>query len=225
MSKTELKADELKAYLMELKAALVVAHAAASPRWLRNAERLANNIASAAKSNDSLGIVSEQVEDMLVVMHAQEEYMRRVESISTGLVDKLVPLLDKLAPKMPSEALQVMLLVLETHQLWLAATVPLLNSLQSEPRIMQRAIAIANRRRAMEGGFTKSLRDPKAAAKRGALELWQARARGERKDLRTVEQFAIEVMRRYSELKSAKVICGWSAKWSKDVKEGRTPSC
>lgn len=67
-------------------------------------------------------------------------------------------------------------------------------------------------------------KDPKQAAKGGALVLWNERRAGKHPKLRTVEQFAMEVMRRWPVLKSSKVICGWSAKWTKDVREGRTPA-
>lgn len=67
-------------------------------------------------------------------------------------------------------------------------------------------------------------KDPKQAAKAGALALWNDRRAGKHPKLRTVEQYALEVMRRWPVLTSAKVICGWSAKWTKDVREGRTPA-
>lgn len=75
------------------------------------------------------------------------------------------------------------------------------------------------------GGLQKKARDPKQAAKAAALELWKKRHAGERPDLRTVEQFAIEVMRRHPVLESAKTISGWSAKWTKQVRAGETPTC
>lgn len=65
----------------------------------------------------------------------------------------------------------------------------------------------------------------KAAAKARALELWKERNAGKHPKLRTVEQFATEVMRRWPVLTSPKVICGWSATWSKQVAAGQTPSC
>lgn len=68
-------------------------------------------------------------------------------------------------------------------------------------------------------------KDGKQAAKAGALALWLERDEGKQRKLVTVEQFAIEVMRRWPVLRSSKVICGWSAGWTKDVKAGRTPSC
>jgi hypothetical protein len=67
--------------------------------------------------------------------------------------------------------------------------------------------------------------DPKQAAKAGALALWIERREGKHPSLRTVEQFAIEVMRRWPVLQSSKVICGWSAKWTKQARDRKTPSC
>lgn len=75
------------------------------------------------------------------------------------------------------------------------------------------------------GASRKKARDPKQAAKAAALELWKERHAGERPDLRTVEQFAIEVMRMYPILESAKTIAGWSAKWTKQARAGETPTC
>jgi hypothetical protein len=82
---------------------------------------------------------------------------------------------------------------------------------------------------ARRGGLGRKLKDPvsraKADAKAGALLLWQERRAGKHPKLGTVEQFAIEVMRRWPVLKSAKVICGWSANWTKQVKAGKNPVC
>lgn len=82
------------------------------------------------------------------------------------------------------------------------------------------------RRRGPEARLVKNkLIAAKAAAKVGALELWKERNAGEHPKLRTVEQFATEVMRRWPVLTSAKVICGWSARWTKEVKDGKNPVC
>lgn len=75
------------------------------------------------------------------------------------------------------------------------------------------------------GAATKLARDPKQAAKAKALELWKERQAGKHPELRTVEQFAAEVMLRWPVLQSSKVICGWSTEWTRAVKEGRTPAC
>ena len=76
-----------------------------------------------------------------------------------------------------------------------------------------------------KGAIRKLANDPKQVAKARALELWNERRAGKHPNLRTVEQYATEVMRRCRVLESSKVICGWSAKWTKQVKAGETPSC
>lgn len=76
-----------------------------------------------------------------------------------------------------------------------------------------------------KGARVKLANDPKQEAKREALRLWLERHEGKCPKLRTVEQFATEVMRRWPILKSSTVICGWSAKWSKAIKAGETPAC
>jgi len=79
------------------------------------------------------------------------------------------------------------------------------------------------------GGRGKLHKNPvaraKAEAKSGALLLWQERRAGKHPKLGTVEQYATEVMRRWPVLKSPKVICGWSARWTKEVKAGKNPVC
>ncbi len=76
------------------------------------------------------------------------------------------------------------------------------------------------------GGNAKRERDSdgKQAAKSGALELWKERNAGGHPKLRTVEQFATEVMQRWPVLTSSNVIRRWSAEWSKTVREGRDPT-
>ena len=87
----------------------------------------------------------------------------------------------------------------------------------------------ARRYMAAKGGDGKIAKNPtakqKAEAKAGALALWKERQAGRHPKLRTVEQFATEVMRRWPVLSSAKVICGWSARWTKEVKGGKNPVC
>ena len=103
------------------------------------------------------------------------------------------------------------------------------------------AMNLANRQMALAAMLTKNHEDrkkgghkkleknanarAKRVAKAGALELWIERNNGKHRRLRTVEQFATEVMRRWPILTSAKVICGWSAEWSKQVKGGGNPVC
>lgn len=71
----------------------------------------------------------------------------------------------------------------------------------------------------------KHKNSPKRTAKEGALELWKERHAGKRPDLRRVQDFATEVMRRWPVLTNAKTIEGWSAKWSKEAKAGKNPTC
>lgn len=66
--------------------------------------------------------------------------------------------------------------------------------------------------------------DPKASAKAEALKLWQDRRAGKYPKLRTNEQFAMECMRRWPVLTSAKVICGWCTEWNKAAKKSQPAS-
>lgn len=86
----------------------------------------------------------------------------------------------------------------------------------------ERASTFDEKRRA---ALRRHALDPKQEAKAFALELWKERHAGRRPDLRTVAQFATEVMRQREVLQSAKVIEAWSAKWSKQVRSGQDPSC
>lgn len=70
----------------------------------------------------------------------------------------------------------------------------------------------------------KAAADPKAAAKAGALALWIERHGGKRPNLRTVEQFATEVMRLWPVLTSVDTIRKWSAGWTKQAKAGQQPT-
>jgi hypothetical protein len=74
-----------------------------------------------------------------------------------------------------------------------------------------------------EAGSKRILRNApaaaKAAAKQGAKALWDERHAGKHPKLRTVEQFATEVMRRWPVLTSSKVICQWSADWTREARE------
>ena len=95
----------------------------------------------------------------------------------------------------------------------------------------QRAVALEYAREVLDNRQARRLgakrrleNDPKQMAKAGALQLWLERHEGRHPRLRTVEQYAIEVMRRWPVLTSSKVITGWSAQWSKDVRAGRTPA-
>jgi hypothetical protein len=79
------------------------------------------------------------------------------------------------------------------------------------------------------GGRQKLLKNPdakaKADAKAAALELWKEWQHAKHPNLRRVQDFATEVMRRWPILTNAKVIEGWSAKWTKQTKAGDNPSC
>lgn len=79
-----------------------------------------------------------------------------------------------------------------------------------------------NRKR---GALVRHANDPKQAAKAGALELWMERHAGKHPKLRTVDQFAMEVIRRWPVLQSIGTIREWSRKWSKQVREGEAPTC
>ncbi len=67
----------------------------------------------------------------------------------------------------------------------------------------------------------KLVKDPKQTVKGEAFLLWQERHAGQHPKLRTNEQFALECMRRWPTLTSAKVICGWCTKWTRDAKSQR----
>ncbi|WP_077556345.1 hypothetical protein [Rhodanobacter sp. B04] len=85
--------------------------------------------------------------------------------------------------------------------------------------ILDRAAAISARSNVGRIGVAAKLaNDPVQAAKAEAKKLWLERYAGEHPKLRTNEQFAIEVMRRWPALKSSKVICGWCTMWNKEVK-------
>ena len=92
---------------------------------------------------------------------------------------------------------------------------------------MRRSLApkIARSGVARKAAGRKKANDPKSKAKSEALDLWKERQAGKHPKLRTVEQFATEVMRRWPVLTSSKVICGWSAKWTKEVQLGKNPAC
>lgn len=74
---------------------------------------------------------------------------------------------------------------------------------------------------ARSGGKERVRRDKdgKQAAKAMAKKLWLERRIGLHKKLRTNEQFATEVMRRWPNLKSSKVICGWCTDWNRKAEK------
>lgn len=112
----------------------------------------------------------------------------------------------------------------------------LLNSIGSMMRIDQSILELDRRGGALvkdilsytsraKGGLKKKANSPKQAAKESALQLWKERHQGKQPKLRTVEQFAVEVMRRNPVLQCSGTIEAWSAKWSKQVKSGENPTC
>lgn len=79
--------------------------------------------------------------------------------------------------------------------------------------------------RARTAALIRHEKDPKQKAKAEAKELWNEWKAGKHPNIRRVEDFATEVRRLWPELTSAKVIEGWSAKWSKAAKNGDAPAC
>ena len=79
------------------------------------------------------------------------------------------------------------------------------------------------------GGIAKQMKNPHARAqseaKKKALGLWEERHEGMHPNLRTVEQWAVEVIRRWPVLTSIAVVKRWSTEWTKQVKAGKKPSC
>lgn len=91
------------------------------------------------------------------------------------------------------------------------------------------AVKAASRcEQAAKGAAAKLAADPKQTAKNEAHIFWIEWQAARHPKLRTVEQFAGKVMRRWPVLQSTKVICGWSAEWSKEtrnIQRGPTPAC
>lgn len=77
------------------------------------------------------------------------------------------------------------------------------------------------RRHRIKGAEEKKRKDQKQAAKVSVHEFWREWKKGKHRKIKTVEQFAIEAMRRWPILKSPKVIGRWSATWSKEAKRGK----
>ena len=78
--------------------------------------------------------------------------------------------------------------------------------------------------RARMGGIKRHLVSPQGKAKQMAFALWRERRAGKHPRLRTNEQFATEVMRRWPMLTSSKVVCGWCTDWEKEAKTSGTPA-
>jgi hypothetical protein len=96
-----------------------------------------------------------------------------------------------------------------------------------DTQLVTGAIGHWSRSRARKGAAAKNANDPKQAAKAAARELWQQWKLGSLPKIRTTEQYAVEVMRRWPVLKSAKNICEWSAAWNKEAADKRkaNPVC
>lgn len=88
---------------------------------------------------------------------------------------------------------------------------------------LARAVALLGQKEKVKGGDNKSTKDLKQIAKIQALALWKERHGGLHPKLRTNEQFATEVMRRWPILHSSKVICGWCTDWTKEAKKKPFP--
>lgn len=90
-----------------------------------------------------------------------------------------------------------------------------------------KASVAKNRGDRSSGGYGKikknAVAKAKAEAKSEALSLWLERHAGKHPKLRTVADFATEVMKRWPVLTSSDVIERWSARWTKAIKAGKTP--
>lgn len=133
---------------------------------------------------------------------------------------------ERIRAAMPDEARAVDAGFAAMNEMWDRATSALIDVCYHECERRALAPDLTRSKDKSKQAKARHAKDPKQAAKAGALELWKERHAGKHPKLRTVEQFAIEVMRRWpDELQSAKVICGWSAAWTKAVKEGKNPVC
>lgn len=78
---------------------------------------------------------------------------------------------------------------------------------------------------ARQGGRAKLAKNPEAAAKEraktAALALWKEREAGKHPKLRTEDQFAIEVCRRWPVLTSIAVVKKWSTSWRAESRRKR----
>jgi hypothetical protein len=71
----------------------------------------------------------------------------------------------------------------------------------------------------ISGARAKLAKDPKQAAKVEVKKHWEKWKTGRlSKNIKTTEQFAMDCMRQWPTLTSAKVICGWSAAWNKETR-------
>lgn len=72
--------------------------------------------------------------------------------------------------------------------------------------------------RARLGGKKRHENDPKQRAKIAAKNFWVEWQHGKFPKIRTVEQFAMEVMRRHPELQSSNVIRRWATAWTQELR-------
>lgn len=110
----------------------------------------------------------------------------------------------------------------DTSAAWtyVADGLSLVGAVRSVPLVREESIHV-QKRNGFAGAAAKLANDPKQRAKTKAKKLWQERRAGKHPKLRTQEQFAAEVMRRWPELTSSRVICGWCTQWNKEAKSQR----
>lgn len=110
------------------------------------------------------------------------------------------------------------------HALQVAETVAMMKILNREDRLnpltVERELLS---RRAREGAAARLANDVdgKQAAKREVFALWKEWKKGKLPKIRTVEQFAIEALRRHPRLTNLSTIRNWSAKWNRELKSER----
>jgi hypothetical protein len=83
---------------------------------------------------------------------------------------------------------------------------------------MEESERLANRTRARRAGRAKAALDPKKVAIDASRELWRERESGKHPKLRTEDQFAMEVARRWPIICSITAIKKRSTKWRKEAK-------
>jgi tRNA A37 threonylcarbamoyladenosine dehydratase len=86
-----------------------------------------------------------------------------------------------------------------------------------------------HRKARISGARAKLAKDPKQAAKVEVKKHWENWKTGRLpKNIKTTEQFAMDCMRQWPALTSAKVICAWSATWNKEARaklQRKNPAC
>lgn len=115
----------------------------------------------------------------------------------------------------------------ELHQQWCATRGPgksrnpdrYFVKIESVLRSMDMRSEISSRAR--HGALKRLEKDPKQEAKSLTKKFWLEWKAGKHPNIRTVERFATEAMRRTPILESANVIRRWSAAWSRESKQER----